>query len=332
MQGRHRHKPRVPLLVSVLGLLLGLAACSEPPVAPMRIGTNVWPGYEPLYLARELGYLGNEIHLVEHMSASQSIRDFRNGVLDAAALTLDETLLLAQHNNDMRIALVMDVSNGADAIIAHPPIAAIEDLKGKRVGVENAALGAFLLSRALDLADLTISDIQIVSRRVHEHQEAYIKKQVDAVVTFEPTRTQLLQAGGRVIFDSSQIPNEIVDVLVVRTTYWDAHPERIERLLGNWFRALAYMAGEPEAAAVILAKRLKVPAGEIANIYTGLRLPDPAENRQLLIHNDTPPPLAITAHTLRAFMFKQRLLHIQPEVEPLFPTAAQWRLTLPEGP
>lgn len=337
MQGQcWRNAPSIVMdmiLTIVAGMLLiGLNACSEPPAAPMRIGTNVWPGYEPLYLARELGYLGTAVHLVEHTSASQTLRDFRNGVLDAAALTLDEVLLLAQDNRDLRIALVMDISNGADAIIAHPPIARIDDLKGKRVGVESSALGAYLLTRALEKANLTTGDIQIVSRRAHEHLLAFNTHAVDAVVTFEPTRTQLLQAGGNIIFDSTQIPDEIVDVLVVRTSYWDAHPERIETLLGNWFRALAYMATSPDTAATILAKRLRVPATEIAAIYTGLRLPDPTENRRLLISEGTPPPLAITAHTLNALMFKQRLLRVQPQIDPLFPSAEQWRLTPPESP
>ena len=84
----------------------------------MHIGTNVWPGYEPLYLARELGYFDDQpIHLVEHAAATEVIRAFRNGTIDAAALTLDEVLLLAQHGQNPRIVLVMDFSQGGDTLI-----------------------------------------------------------------------------------------------------------------------------------------------------------------------------------------------------------------------
>ena len=44
------------------------------------------------------------------------------------------------------------------------------------------------------------------------------------MVTYEPVRTKLKSAGARQIFDSSLIPGEIVDVLVVRTSYLAASP------------------------------------------------------------------------------------------------------------
>jgi len=69
----------------VLFLLL-LSGCNHAPGTPMRLGTNVWPGYEPLYLAREFGYIDREdVQLVELNSATQVMRAFRNGALEAAA-------------------------------------------------------------------------------------------------------------------------------------------------------------------------------------------------------------------------------------------------------
>ena len=45
-----------------LALMAGMVAialtnCSSPVASPLRIGTNLWPGYETLYLARNLDYL-----------------------------------------------------------------------------------------------------------------------------------------------------------------------------------------------------------------------------------------------------------------------------------
>ena len=53
-----------PVLVLAAALMLG--ACVRDPEPPLRIGTNVWIGSEPLYLARELGRLDPEtVQLVE---------------------------------------------------------------------------------------------------------------------------------------------------------------------------------------------------------------------------------------------------------------------------
>ncbi len=56
----------------------------------INIGTNVWPGYELLYLARELNLLPQKVRLIEYNNTSEVMRAFRNRTIQGAALTLDE--------------------------------------------------------------------------------------------------------------------------------------------------------------------------------------------------------------------------------------------------
>ncbi|MCU7939074.1 MAG: ABC transporter substrate-binding protein [gamma proteobacterium symbiont of Bathyaustriella thionipta] len=147
-----------------LVLIIFLSACKPAPESPLRIGTNTWPGYEPLYLARTLGYYDNSrIHLVEMNSASEVIHSLRSGTLEGAALTLDEALTLQADDFDLKIILVMDFSHGADVLLAKPDIDTLAALKGKRIAVEYTAVGAILLDAALASADLTVSDIQVIA-------------------------------------------------------------------------------------------------------------------------------------------------------------------------
>ena len=37
--------------------LLLLSGCGNKPVEPLVFGALTWPGYDPAYIARELGYL-----------------------------------------------------------------------------------------------------------------------------------------------------------------------------------------------------------------------------------------------------------------------------------
>lgn len=150
------------------------------------------------------------------------------------------------------------------------------------MGVENTALGAYTLSRILELADLTPADIKIVPMEVDEHEEGYLQGEVDVVVTFEPVRSKLLAAGAKVIFDSSQIPNEIVDVLAVRREYVEQYPEQLNYLLDKWFETLAYMREQPNEAAKILGQRLKLGVEDTLASYDGLKLPMREQNKQLL--------------------------------------------------
>jgi NitT/TauT family transport system substrate-binding protein len=260
-----------------------IIGCGGDPATPLRLGTNVWPGYEPLYLARDLGeWQAQSIRLVEYPSASEVLRAFRNKSLEGASLTLDEVLLLRQLNIPVTVVLIHDISDGADVIIAQPGIETMADLRNKRIGVESGALGAFVISRAMELNGLSIDDVSIESIDVNMHEEAFQKREVDAVVTFEPVRTMLLAAGGNEIFSSRKMPGEIVDVLVVHQEFVDNNPQVIQQLVDGWFNALAYMDSNKDDAYIRMAKRLRISADEVGASYDGLLLPDRAENYNLL--------------------------------------------------
>ena len=96
------------------------AACASP-TTPLRIGTNVWIGSEPLYLARELGQLDPAaVQLVEYPSASEVLRAFRNQAIDGMVISLDELFGLAVDGLQPRVVLVVDVSHGADVVVGRP--------------------------------------------------------------------------------------------------------------------------------------------------------------------------------------------------------------------
>lgn len=284
-------------------------ACDVQPAPLLRVGTNIWPGYEPLYLARELNYFSSgEVRLIEFTSATQVIRAFRNHAIDAATLTLDETLLLAQDVPDIRVVTVMDVSSGADVILAQRGIGSLQDLRGKRVGVEQTALGGYMLHRALQHAQLTSADVQRVYLQVDEHERAFLNGDIDAVVTFEPVRARLLSAGAGLLFDSSQIAGEIVDVLVVHRAFLTAQPERVSRLLGAWFRAVAYLEAQPQHAAMLIAPRLGVDARTLLDSYRLIDIPRHAENVEWLGDTNGTRGLVAGAQHLVAFMQQAGLL------------------------
>lgn len=310
----YRPAPRGPTsaigLGRVLSLLLivalALSACRAEPTPTFRIGTNVWPGYEPLFLARQLGYLTTAVRLVEYSSATEVISAFRNGAIEAAALTLDETLLLAQHEQAPRIVLVMDVSHGADAILGRTDVGSISAMKGRRVGVEHTAVGAYLLTRALQLNGLTWADLTIVPVHIDEHERAFRDGSVDAVVTFEPTRSRLRAAGARELFTSAHIPGEIMDVLAVRAHALERHRRELDTLLAGWFRALEYLNQHPREAAARIAPRMRLGPDEVLASYQGVTLPDAADNRALLA--GATPQLLSTMNRLGAVMIDQKLL------------------------
>jgi NitT/TauT family transport system substrate-binding protein len=295
----------------------GPLSCRVSPPGPLRLGANLWIGYEPLFAAERLGLLDRDrVHLVELPSSSEVIRAFRNRSLDAAALTLDEVLILRSLGVDVVVFLVTDTSNGGDVVLGRPPISGVGDLRGKRVGVESGALGAYMLSRCLDAGGLTVGDITPVPVPVNEHAAAYESRLVDAVVTFEPVRSSLIKAGAVTLFSSVQIPGEIVDVLAVARDRVAAHPGQVEHLCDAWFRAVERFEAEPENMAALVGQRFKQPVVDVIGALELIEIPSRTENARLLGGDD--PPLRRAGGRLQEVMVERGFLAGSLELTGLF--------------
>jgi len=107
-------------------LVAFLMGCTSVPEPIFRVGTNQWIGYELLYLARHLNeFNGSPIRLVELTSADEVSHGLRSGVLEAAALTLDEVIRLMDTGLDLRVILVLKgccVGNTPDRVKFHQQI------------------------------------------------------------------------------------------------------------------------------------------------------------------------------------------------------------------
>jgi len=327
MRTRLGVRQRLSALLALFTLLVTLSGCMRETEPPLRIGTNVWIGSEPLYLARDLGYLEHEaVQLVEYPSASEVSRAFRNQAIDGMVISLDELFVLAVDGLQPKILVVVDVSHGADVVVGRSGMRTMTDLRGKRVAVESAALGAFVLSRALALNGMQASDVHIVPLESNEHPAAFKRGQVDGAVTFDPYRTELLGAGAHTLFDSSQIPGEIVDLLVVRASVLEMNPRAVHTLLAGWFKALDYLARDPKDAAARMAVREQITGEQFLQALQGLRIPSRADNLKMLA--GAAPSLVISGRQLMTLMVEAKLLRSTLEIEGLLAPGPLQKLPL----
>ncbi len=288
-------------------LAIALTNCIPQSSSPLRIATNLWPGYETLYLAEDLGYYDNQpIKLIDYPSGTEEVKAYRNGEIEGAGLSIDQALLIASTQENVKIITIMDASHGADVILGQPEISDIKALKGKRVGLEPTALGSFFIARALEKNGMSVKDIEIISLEPLEHERAYKQRQVDAVVTFGPAVPKILEAGGKVLFDSSQIPGEILDVIVVNTEVMANFPQTLQALVNGRFRALKYLEENPQAAAIKIAKRTGVTPDAMLNAFKGMSQFNLEENQKLFNPND--PTFVNGLKKLMNIMLEKKLL------------------------
>jgi len=305
---------KTPWLLGCAALLAALLGCMREPEPALRIGTNVWIGSEPLYLARDLGHLDlGAVQLVEYPSASEVLRAYRNQAIDGMVISLDELFSLAVDGLQPRAILVVDVSHGADAVVGRRGMRSMQDLRGRPVAVESGALGAFVLSRALALNGMQAADVKVVHLESNEQPSAFEKGQIDGAVTFDPYRVQLLRGGATTLFDSTEIPGEIVDLVAVRASVLEKQPNAVRALLSGWFRALEYMNVDPVGSAHRMGIRQQTSGEQFLAALKGLHIPSRDENLRML--GGAAPELALTGRRLMGLMLEAKLLREEVEIE-----------------
>lgn len=293
-----------PILIVILCLL---SSCTQSTEEPLRISSSPWPGYEPLYLARDLNYLpSDKVHLFELPSSDINMESFRNRSTDVSTLTLDETLELLHDGIKLRIFLIMDISNGGDAVLAKTDIKSMADVKGKRISIVNIPLGLYMLNRFLDHAGLKRSDVEVFPMPESNQEKFFEQGKADIVITFEPVKTRLLKHGMHVIFDSSQIPNEIFDLLIVHEDVYKKRKDDLCFVATQWFRTLNYIKKNRTNAAERITRRLHLDADQFDDMMAGIILPDREQNRKLLGGNN--PQLLSPAGRLVQIMLNEKQL------------------------
>jgi NitT/TauT family transport system substrate-binding protein len=291
-------------------LTISLASCtnnfstSDP---PLRVGTIFWPGYDTLYLARDLGFYNRKpIELINYPSSQEMITAFEKDEVDAVTVTIFDALILAEKTPNIHVGLVLDVSNGGDAVIAKSMIYSLKDIKYKKVGLEDSGLASYMLSKSLEKASLKIEDVNPISLPYSEHEASLKAGKVDAIVTFEPARTKLLGSGANKLFDSTQIPGEIIDVLVFNDNALKNKQSTSQSLVDGYFKGIDYMRKNIGDATKRLAARAEVSQEEFLQSLNSMDIPSVWSNKNLLTQEDR--AFSKKLESISEYMQKSKLL------------------------
>lgn len=260
---------------------LGLAGLVVPGCAenrPVSVGIHPWVGYETLYFAREFHWLDDAIALREHGSAGGSLAAINQGHIEAACLTLDEVLRARDAGTPLQVIAVVDVSAGADVLVARPGIGSLSELAGRRIGVEVSALGQLMLALVLERAGLPAAAVELVDLAPDAQLEAWRGGHIDAAITYEPPASLLVREGGRRLFNSRQAPETIFDVIAVRRDRIAGRRTTLRSLIAAHFRGLAHLQTNRQDAIHRIATRQGLTPAEVRVALAGIALPSVARN------------------------------------------------------
>jgi NitT/TauT family transport system substrate-binding protein len=312
-------------LLCVAGLF-GVTACTssdaENGAAKITIGYSAWPGWIPWAVAEEQGLFeknGVDVEMKWFESYTDSIAALSSGAIDANSQTLNDTLSAVSGGSQLRIVLVNDNSTGNDQIIAREGINSVADLRGKKVAVEEGTVDHYLLLLALEEANLTEGDIELVPMLTDAAATAFVNGQVDAVGAFAPfTTTALERQGSRAIATSVEFPGAIPDHLVTSDDLVNDRPEDVQKIVNTWFDTIAWIKDNQDAAYEIMAKRGGVSVEDYKTYDAGTTIFTRQQNLDAFTPGTTPKHLNFQADEIAEFITGTGLAEERPDTDGLF--------------
>lgn len=255
------------LLSLTTAVLLSLQAVPLTSVAAQKkeafeVAWSHYAGWEPWGYAQEKGILKKwadkndiDIKLTLVNDYIESINLYTSGKFDACTMTnMDALTIPAVGGVDSTAVIVGDFSNGNDGIIMKNG-STVKDLKGREIALVELSVSHYLLARALDMNGMSESDVKLINTSDADIASLFTADPNGAAVTWNPPLMQALKAkGAELIFDSSAIPGEIIDLMVVKT----AAPDSLKKaLVGAWYEVMQIMntdGPEKEEAVAYMAE------------------------------------------------------------------------------
>ena len=289
-----------------------------------RIGLGPWIGFGPLYLAQEKGFfkeVGIQPELTVITGLAERNSSLKSGKVDALAAPVDYFVLSAGNRLETTTVMAIDESVGGDGIVAKKSIKSFQDLKGKKVAFQRGLPSEFFLRALLQRNGMSLDDLETFDMETAQGGAAFIAGQVDAAVVWEPWLTKAKESGnGYILASTKEYPNLIVDCLAFNQKVVEQSPQDVQKIVDAVLKAIAYWQKNPEEANKIMAPFFDLDAAKYASILSGVRFTDLARNREYFGTKEKPGPIFEVAKQASDIWLKAGVIEVSVKPESIIST------------
>ncbi len=283
----------IMLIIIIVSLILTINPKKNrpsPEQETITIGMVTFPGYAPLFIAKEKGFYGNtNVKLVFIESLGDLRSALQTGTIDAYEMTYDMFQSVKDIAPDAVAFLATDDSQGADGIVAPKTITKPADLKGKMVGIEPGFPAYLALLSYLHQGGLTLADVNFKDIPTKDVPAAYLSKSVVVAGAYEPYLSELLSKSkdSHMLISTKETPGLAMEFMWVTPKTLNEKHDALVDVAQGYFKAVELIKSNPIDAFATAAPTFGISTEEMASFQEGIIWPDLAHNRKLLGQNVT---------------------------------------------
>ena len=198
----------------------------------IKIATNSWIGYAPLFYAKETGELDKlGFSIITNVSLAEAADVYNVGKADMVTTTQHEYHALKELMGDVTPVILLDRSNGGDMILANVSLEEIKNASHITVYLEVDSINAELLQEFMKKNNIDQKKLSIKNEDQQKIQDVQNGKSPILIVTYTPYDVSLKKKGFKEIASTKNIHDLVViDALCARKKVIDRHKERLVAL------------------------------------------------------------------------------------------------------
>jgi NitT/TauT family transport system substrate-binding protein len=184
-------------------------------------------------------------------------------VFDACVMTnMDQIITLGKSGKPSTVYILGDYSDGNDAILsADATVTTVQALKGRTIHMELSTVSNYATWRALQIFGMKYSDVNLAQLGETEIEPSITNSKntgVMFVTTWNPIVMNIMKnpAGITNVFNSHQIPGEILDLLVVKDESVQTNYQKrcVMALVGAWYDVMRILEKKSSPEAIVAKK------------------------------------------------------------------------------
>ncbi|MEX0405879.1 ABC transporter substrate-binding protein [Aquibium sp. LZ166] len=283
-------KARAVATAIAFGSALSIGAANAADVAPLDPPQAVKVAYVPImkfataYVAEGRGIFdkyGLDVEFERVKSGTEAIAFLDQGSVDVGGIAIVSSLWSAWDRGlDIRIiapGALDPMENGPTKLLVRKDLAdsgavkTIADLKGKRIGAAGGpgSGGEYFVAKALEQADLTIRDVELMNIGNADMPAAIDGKSIDAALLSSPFSDQAIASGNAVVLAQDITPGLMTIAFVGSGKFINERPDVAERFVLALAEAARMMQGDDYLAQENIDAYLAYTASTEEAIRTG---------------------------------------------------------------
>ena len=266
------------LLLAGSWLLIYSFSSDFKPREKVTLALPLHPSSALNYIAIEKGFFaaaGLDVLIKEYPSGASALRDFQLGSADLVSSADVPVVVGVMSGDDLRILAAISVSGSESQIVARKDRGILRpgDLKHKKIGTQKLSAVHYFLDLFLLFNQISVSDVDILYFKPEELPMALARGEIDAFSMREPyvEQAKKLLGDGVITFGRRGI-YERRELMVAHRIFVGTEPRVVEKFLRGLIMAAEFVRDEPEEAAAIVGRKLKVDHDSIAGIWPTMKL------------------------------------------------------------